>query len=205
MTVVQPGDTPEQFLRITYSQSSAYESECIFRLDAKTIYNIAAYPLIAELGTKAFFEELQQRGAVLHDFMDEDGQRIPAVRELAKKGGHLQAYCHYQDGKKQDPAPGKAASVTFQPPDYTKIASLTFFQNGCLQDPAVGEPAVQNFGRRGFAVDDSEIIVVAQSIVGGRSKNLSAVELHALNTRKGLIAPELPRMLKQYVISPPQA
>lgn len=205
MTVVQPGNTPEQFLRITYSQSSVFESECILRLDAKTIYNIAAHPLIAAPGTKAFFEELQQRGAVLHDFKDEDGELIPAVRELAKQGGHLLAYCHYQDGKKQDPAPGRAASVTFQPPGYTKIASLTFYQNGCLQDPAVGEPAVQNFGRCGFGVDTSGIIVNAQSVVGGRLERLSEVQLHALNTRKGLIAPELPRMLKPYLISPSQA
>lgn len=202
MTVVQPENTPAQFLRITWSQSPECESECIFRLDAKTIYNIAAHPLTTNPGTKAFFEELQQRGAVLHDLEDEDGERIPAVRILHKKDGHLIAYCHYQDGKKQDPAPGKAASVTFASPDYTKIKSLSFFQNGCMQDPAVGEPAYQGFGSRGFATDTSEIIIHAESVVGGRNEKLSAVQLHALNTRKGLIAPALPPTMQKYVIKP---
>lgn len=200
MSVVQAGETPEQFLRITYSQNNVFDCECILRLDAKAIYNIAAHPLTTEPGAKAFFEELQQRGAVLHDLEDEDGERIPAVRQLAKGGGHLLAYCHYQDGKKQDPAPGRAASVTFSSPDYTKIRSLTFFQNGCMQDPAVGEPAYQSFGSRGFATDTSEIIIHAESVVGGRSEKLSAVQLHALNTRKGLIAPALPPTMQQYVI-----
>lgn len=201
MTAVQPENTPAQFLRITWSQNHVFENECILRLDAKTVYNIAAQPLTTEPGTKAFFEELQQRGAVLHDLTDEDGERIPAVRELAKEGGHLQAYCHYQDGKKQDPAPGKAASVTFSSRhDYTRIKSLTFFQNGCMQDPAVGEPAYQGFGSRGFATDTSEIIIHAESVVGGRNEKLSAVQLHALNTRKGLIAPALPPTMQQYVI-----
>ncbi|QQG35990.1 MAG: hypothetical protein HYS17_10890 [Micavibrio aeruginosavorus] len=202
MTVVQQGGTPVQFLRITWNQNHVYESECILKLDAKTIYNIAAYPLTTEPGTKAFFEELQQRGAILHDLEDEDGERIPAIRELAKEGGHLLAYCHYQDGKKQDPAPGKAASVSFASPDYTRIKSLTFFQNGCMQDPAVGEPAYQSFGSRGFTADTSEIIIHAESVVGGRNEKFTVVQLNALNTRKGLIAPALPPTMQKYVIKP---
>lgn len=203
MTAVQPENIPAQFLRITWSQNHVFENECILRLDAKTVYNIAAQPLTTEPGTKAFFEELQQRGAVLHDLEDEDGERIPAVRILHKKDGHLIAYCHYQDGKKQDPAPGNAASVRFSSHhDYTRIKSLTFFQNGCVQDPAVGEPACQTYGWPGFAADTSGIITEAQSVVGGKWERLSAVELHALNTRKGLIAPALPPAMQRYVIKP---
>lgn len=203
MTVVQPGEVPEQFLRITYNQTHAFAIECILKLDAKAIYNIAAQPLTTNPETKAYVEELQQRGAVLHDLKDEDGERIPAIRELTREGGHLMAYCHYQDGKKQDPAPGKAASVRFSSHhDYTRIKSLTFFQNGCIQDPAVGEPACQTYGWPGFVADTSDIITEAQSVVGGRRERLSAVQLHALNTRKGLIAPALPPTMQKYVIKP---
>lgn len=203
MTVVQSENTPAQFLRITYNRNHMCAVECILKLDARTIYNVAAHPLTTNPETKAYIEELQQRGAVLHDLTDEDGERIPAVRELARDGGYLLAYCHYQDGKKQDPAPGKAASVTFSSHhNYTRIKSLTFFQNGCVQDPAVGEPACQTYGWPGFAADTSGIITEAQSVVGGKWERLSAVELHALNTRKGLIAPALPPAMQKYVIKP---
>lgn len=200
MTAVQPGDTPEQFLRITYNQCYGIDVECTLKLDAKAIYNIAAQPLTKNPGTKAFVEELQLRGAIIHDFKDENGELIPAFRTIQQKSGHLLDYCHYQDGRKQDPAPGKAASVAFRGPDYTRIRSLGFYQNGCPKDPAVGEPAFQNFGWRGFAADTTGIIIEAQSVVGGNWNRLSAVELHALNTRKGLIAPALPPSMQRYVI-----
>ena len=198
MTIDQPESVPEQFIRVTYEDClvSSWRRECILKLDAQALYNIAAKPMKHEPETVYFFDELVHRGAVLHDVADGEGGSIPAMRILAKDANQIvfcKKHCHYQNGEKQDPEPGTPAEVDFSSRNNGKVIRIVHFQQGAPCDPASGVPCVQEF-------DENGLVIKASGFLGNEHYECSPDQLHALNIRKGLIAPALPPSMQRYVI-----
>ena len=142
-------------------------------IDNKTLFNLQANPVEAELKGWPLVEALSRRGALINDTIDPSGERRGGWQAFDLQSGKRAFLGHLQAGEYQDTASGEPAMQTFDRRTGNLI-ELSHYQAGTRGDPASGDPALQKFN------PETGRLTYAGRFVNGRSAGaLSADELHS--------------------------